>query len=139
MWHLRTSVDNPFGNQDILGAANPTFMARDLSDQDTAILQKLAPECLTDQCSESGHRFRSIIPPVANHFATTPQDFVRRFLRLDDAEFSYLVGLIMDGSESLGCLSPDYADAFNVAVAGRMGQDTAKRVMRIYALSEGCD
>lgn len=114
-------------------------MARELSPRDIGILRKLAPECDDETCSNSGHRFRSILPPVANHYTNGSQDFARRFLRLDDEEFSYLVGLVLDGSESLGCLSPEYADTFFEIVSGRMGPDTATRVARVFAFSEGCD
>ena len=43
-------------------------MARTLSEHDIALLLKLAPECDTLICKGSENAYRSILPPVANHY-----------------------------------------------------------------------
>ena len=74
-------------------------MPRELSARDQEILKKLAPECSDEICAGSGHAFRSILPPVANHFAMGEADFADRIGRLSDDDLRYLVDLVRDGGE----------------------------------------
>ena len=83
-------------------------MARTLSSRDMEILNKLAPELCDPLCPGSGHEFFSILPPVSNHFAADEKDFARRLRNLSREDLEYLVGLILDGSESIGCISPKH-------------------------------
>ncbi|MBU4075726.1 MAG: hypothetical protein KKI06_03300 [Euryarchaeota archaeon] len=45
-------------------------MARKLKTEDIVILKKLAPELADTSCAHSGHEFRSVLPPVSQHFST---------------------------------------------------------------------
>jgi len=114
-------------------------MPRILSEKDLAMLRKLAPECGDLVCIGSGVPFRSLLPPVANHFAAGPTDFDDRLARLDDDELRTLVGLIETGEESLGCVPPAYADVLIARLAARLGPGTAGRVLGIYEADAGCE
>ena len=114
-------------------------MSRTLSPEDLEVLMALAPEYRGLACANSGAPFRSILPPVANHFARDAEDFRARLASLPDTGLQYLADRIIDGSESLGCLPPEYADVLSDAIADRIAPGTARMVMRIYAASEACD
>jgi len=114
-------------------------MPRELTDRDREILKKLAPECAEEICSGSGHAFRSILPPVANHFATGEADFAERVGRLSDGDLRYLVELILDGAESLACVPPEYLSIFLQRVADRLGEKQAEAIVMIYAEEGGCE
>lgn len=51
------------------------IMARLLSETDIGILKTVALECEGYLCSGSGMAYRSILPPLANHYAKDAQDF----------------------------------------------------------------
>ncbi|MGA2935210.1 MAG: hypothetical protein ABSD81_08665 [Methanomicrobiales archaeon] len=114
-------------------------MPRELSDRDREILKKLAPECGDEICSGSGHAFLSILPPVANHFSTSEDDFAERIGRLTDDDLAYLVGLILDGRESLGCAPPEYIEIFLRRVAERLGNRPAEEIVMRYAEEGECE
>ncbi len=114
-------------------------MARDLSSHDIELLKKLAPECEGIICSGSGSHYRSVLPPLANHFASDEDDFKRRLELLDDADISYLLDLIRDGSESLGCIPPAFVRAFVLMVAERVDFDTANELILIYSEEDSCE
>jgi len=92
-------------------------MPRILSEKDLAMLRKLAPECGDLVCIGSGVPFRSLLPPVANHFAAGPADF----------------------DDRLGCVPPAYADVLIARIAARLGPGTAGRVLGIYEADAGCE
>jgi hypothetical protein len=104
-------------------------MPRELSDRDREILKRLAPECSDEICSGSDHAFLSILPPVANHFAKDGPDFSARIERLSDDDLGYLVDLILDGGESLGCVPPDFIEIFLSRVAERLGNRRAEEIV----------
>ena len=79
------------------------IMARTLSEHDIALLLKLAPECDTLICKGSENAYRSILPPVANHYAKDADDFAMRLNRLTDEEFVALVDLIHTSPCGAGC------------------------------------
>jgi hypothetical protein len=114
-------------------------MPRELSDRDREILKKLAPECAEEICAGSGHAFRSILPPVANHFATGEADFAGRIGRLTDDDLRYLVDLVRDGGESLGCVPPELLSLFLQMVADRLGRRQAEELVMIYAQEGECE
>ena len=103
-------------------------MARELAEKDWALLKILAPECDAVVCINSGFMYRSILPPVANHYANDEQDFLERLSRLSDEDLRYLVSLVTDGSESLGCMEPGFAATFIDFVRKRLGDEAAKSV-----------
>ncbi|KXS38986.1 MAG: hypothetical protein AWU58_2064 [Methanohalophilus sp. T328-1] len=114
-------------------------MARKLDGKDIELLKKLAPECSDLECNSSGVNFKSILPPVANHFSRDISDFSRRLEALSEKEMEYLLDLIKDGRESLGCLRPDYVLAFQEIVASRAGEEQAGEIIRIYTANDVCE
>ncbi len=120
------------------GPLGDDLMARILSERDAAVLKKAAPECMGLVCAGSGGPYRSILPPLANHYAADAEDFRVRLERLDDDDLRYLAGLILDGSESLGCVPPDYIEVFLTFVDDRLGRDAALSILRHYESEDGC-
>jgi hypothetical protein len=114
-------------------------MPRELSGRDQEILKKLAPECSDEICAGSGHAFRSLLPPVANHFTTGEADFGERIGRLSDDDLRYLVDLIRDGGESLGCVPPELLSIFLQRVADRLGRKQAEELVALYTEEAGCE
>jgi hypothetical protein len=114
-------------------------MPRELSNRDLDLLKKLAPECTEIVCSGSGFAFRSILPPVANHFAVDAADFRSRLDRLTPDDLMYLVTLIRDGSESMGCVPPEYGGVFIDTVSAKLDTRTAAEMMEIYENSQQCE
>lgn len=102
------------------------------------MLKRLAPECSDEICSGSGHAFLSILPPVANHYSRDEADFSERIGRLSDEDLKYLVELILDGKESLGCVPVEFIAVFLRRVAERLGNRSAEEIVMHYAEEEGC-
>ncbi len=113
-------------------------MARELSERDWGLLKILAPECDEVVCISSGFVYRSILPPVANHYANDEQDFLERVSRLSNEDLGYLVSLVTDGSESLGCVEPAYAEAFIDLIKRRLGNEAAESVLNVYEEIDEC-
>jgi hypothetical protein len=114
-------------------------MPRELSAKDIQLLRILAPECEGTTCGSSGIRFRSVLPPVAQHFASDEDDFRARIARLDNSDLEYLIGCIRNRSESLGCIRPAYVRIFVELVAERLGFGTAEEVIEVYVETGECD
>jgi len=114
-------------------------MPRELSAKDIHLLKILAPECEGTTCGSSGTTFRSILPPVAQHFATNEDDFRARITRLNNSDLEYLVGCVRNGSESLGCIKPAFVRVFVELVAKRLGFETAEEVIEYYVESRECE
>lgn len=114
-------------------------MARDLSEKDIEILQKLAPECGDLTCGGSGHRFHAILPPVSNHFAESAEDFSERISRLSDDELKYITEKILRGEEGLGCVETEDAEALVKLVHDRISPEMAKKVIAAYESGGECD
>lgn len=108
-------------------------MSRALSQKDLDILAKLAPE-LDTHCNQAGHQFRSIIPPLSHHLATSSADFVERLERLTDDELAYLAELVFGGMEDLTCASPEYVFAFCDLIRRRVSKEQGDKVAAIYAM-----
>ncbi len=113
-------------------------MARQLDEKDIKILRILAPECEEMICSGSGVEFRSILPPVANHYSRSEEDFKKRLLRLTDGDLRYLVGKIKEGEESVACVPPEYADILIGEISIREGKDVANEILNIYETADEC-
>ena len=107
-------------------------MARTLSSRDMEILNKLAPELCDPLCPGSGHEFFSILPPVSNHFAADEKDFARRLRSLSREDLEYLVDLILDGSESIGCISPEHIVVLAEYVADTLSFEKAEQIIELY-------
>ncbi|MFZ2499604.1 MAG: hypothetical protein ACP5N0_12705 [Methanosarcina sp.] len=111
-------------------------MARILSETDIGILKIVAPECAGLLCSGSGVPYRSILPPLANHYSKDAADFLRRINLLSREDLEYLVELILSGEESLGCVPFNYIVLFVANVSERLGEEIAAQVRKSYDNSE---
>lgn len=107
-------------------------MSRELDEKDIALLKKLAPELREILCEHSKMPYKSILPPLANHFSKDVKDFERRLRNLNDDELAYLVDMVMDGLESLACVPPDHAEAFISLVAERISKEVAEKIAALY-------
>lgn len=113
-------------------------MARILSDKDIDLLKKLAPECEDLLCSGSGVPYRSILPPLANHYSLDAIDFHRRVSGISSGDLDYLIALILEGEESLGCVPPDYIIIFLKVVEEKLGEEAAATVRQKYEENHEC-
>jgi hypothetical protein len=105
---------------------------RMLNQKDIEILKKLAPEV------EGNHiEYRSILPPVSMHYAADEEDFESRLKRLGTEDLAYLADRILDGSECLLCISPEYARAFLAVLEENISEETAERIRELYTSSTG--
>jgi hypothetical protein len=111
---------------------------RDLSQKDIDILKQLAPECKGLDCAGSGAPYKSILPPLANHFAKDENDFRERLEKLGQENLEYLLSLIQNGSESLSCVPPGYMQIFINVVTEKLGTEKAKAAFRTYILNPKC-
>jgi hypothetical protein len=76
--------------------------------------------------------FHSILPPVSNHFAQDSDDFIQRINRLSDEELTYIVDIILNGEESMGCLPLEDVEAFVHLVHDRLSPEMAQKVIAAY-------
>ncbi|MDV2480749.1 hypothetical protein F8E02_01755 [Methanoculleus sp. Wushi-C6] len=111
-------------------------MPRELDEKDFAILRKLAPEHSGILCPESGHDFRSILPPVSNHIAVDEEDFAERVGRLSNEDWNYLADQILSGREDLGCMPEEDIDTILVHIGDAVSEESAERIRKLYRLSE---
>lgn len=114
-------------------------MARILQERDIEILRKLAPEVDDLICSGSGLEYRSILPPVSRHYASDELDFARRLERLTAEDLQYLADVIVDRTESLGCMPPEDVEALVRIVAEKVSDEAAHRILALYESAEECD
>jgi hypothetical protein len=113
-------------------------MARELSEKDRQILMKLVPE-LDDLVSQGMDvEYMNILPPVANHHSKDESDFEERLKRLSADEIRYLAELVLEGTESTGCLYPEYAEAFFVVAGQRLSEEVADKLREAYESGDGC-
>jgi DNA-binding Lrp family transcriptional regulator len=108
---------------------------RRLSEKDIEILKKLAPEIE----SRTRVEYRSILPPVSMHFAVDEEDFSERLKRLERDDISYLADRILDGSECLLCITPEYARAFLEALDEKLSSEKTEQIRELYKSSTGYD
>ena len=113
-------------------------MSRTLSEEDIRLLEKLAPECSSLTCKTSASEYRSILAPVANHFAKDADDFAERLLRLTDDEFLGIVALIRSGEESIGCLPVECAEILISETMKRGDMNAANELYALYEMGGGC-
>ena len=111
-------------------------MSRDLSQKDIDLLKKVAPECKGLDCAGSSAPYRSILPPLANHFATDENDFRERLEKLGSEDLQYLLSLINNGSESLNCVPPHYLQVFIDLVNERLKLSLTKE--SFYIVMKKC-
>ncbi|MGA9098556.1 MAG: hypothetical protein WB392_06450 [Methanotrichaceae archaeon] len=113
-------------------------MARELGDKDREILRKLVPEFEELLSQGIDLEYMNILPPVANHHSKDERDFGERLKRLSTEDLNYLADCVIDGSESLGCLYPEYADVFFEALSGKLSSETLAKVREAYESGSGC-
>lgn len=106
---------------------------RKLSEKDIEILKKLAPEIE----KKSKIEYRSILPPVSMHYAVDEEDFEARLERLSAEDLKYMADKILDGSECLLCITPEFARIFVDLLTERMAGNEAERVKELYETSTG--
>jgi hypothetical protein len=104
---------------------------RKLSQKDTDILAKLAPE------ARQPFHYRSILPPVSFHYAADEEDFRDRLERLSEEDFRYLADKILDGSECLLCISPESARIFVDLLEEKVPGEAAESIRKLYKSSTG--
>ena len=108
-------------------------MGRELDKKDIDIMKKLVPEIAG--FVESGRmkiEYMNILPPVANHYSRGANDFDRRLQNLSSEDVKYLADKIIDGSESVSRLSPDYAEVFFAYVGRSLTEGVADELREIY-------
>jgi hypothetical protein len=111
-------------------------MARTLGDMDRNIVNKLAPEIVEMQRHGIDLDYLNILPPVANHHSKDEQDFAQRLNRLSAEDMRYLSDRILDGSESLGCLYPEFAEVFFDVLGKKLSSEAADRLREAYESGE---
>jgi hypothetical protein len=113
-------------------------MARELSPRDIAVLKKVAPECEGLECAGSKAPYKSILPPLSNHYAKNEEDFRNRISALNKDDLEYLLSLIKTGEESLGCVQPNYMTIFIETITEKLGKEKASEVKSVYAMWNEC-
>jgi len=112
-------------------------MARELSEKDRQILIKMVPE-LDDMIKHGVDiEYRNILPPVANHHSRDEKDFEARLKKLSAEEMRYLADLVLEGTESTGCLYPEYAEVFFSVAGQRLSEEVADKLREAYESGEG--
>ena len=109
-------------------------MVRVLNERDLTLLSTMAPEFSGEACRGSGVAYRSLLPPVANHYSRNAADFKDRIGRLPDEDFRYLIDLMLTGEESLHCLSPEFFSSLEERIKAVAGPDIARKIGARYAL-----
>lgn len=114
------------------------FMARRLSERDVQILMKLVPEL--EDLSKKGIdlEYRNILPPVANHHSRNEKDFENRLKQLSAEDMRYLADLVLAGTESTGCLYPEFAEVFFTVAGLRLSGVVADQLREAYETGGEC-
>jgi hypothetical protein len=114
------------------------YMGRDLNERDLQILKRLVPELEELQSRGVDIEYMNILPPVANHHSRGVSDFEQRLKRLPAEDMSYLSDLILQGTEGLCCLQPDFAEVFFTVAGQRLSSDVADRLRLAYETGGDC-
>ena len=113
-------------------------MARELSARDREILGKLVPEMEGLLAQGIDIEYMNILPPVANHHSRDEKDFEERLKHLNAEDIRFLADRILDGTENLGCLNPQFAEVFFMVAGQRLSSTVADRLREVYETAEGC-
>jgi len=113
-------------------------MARELDKNDMRILKKMVPEL--DDMLHSGIEidYMNVLPPVANHHSKDEKDFEERLKWLSTEENKYLVDRVLEGSEGLSCLYPEYAEAFFTVAGRKLSSEVADKLRDAYETGDEC-
>ena len=71
------------------------------------------------------------------HYAVDAEDFESRLERLDDQDLEYLASRILDGSECLLCISPEFARIFLDILEQKSSREKAEPIRKLYKSSTG--
>jgi hypothetical protein len=66
------------------------------------------------------------------------KDFEARLKRLSAEEMRYLADLALGGTESTGCLYPDFAEAFFIVAGQRLSGEVADQLREAYESGGEC-
>ena len=89
-------------------------MAREFTQKDIEIFNKLAPELQGNIISPQGHQYLFILRPISHRIAQSGEDFKERVMRLTDDELEYLVDLALKAQEDIRGLDEDMYDFIEV-------------------------
>jgi len=112
---------------------------RELDENDIRILKKLVPELEDMLSSGIDIEYMNVLPPVANHHSKNEKDFRDRLKRLSTEEIKYLVDKVLEGSEGLSCLHPEYAEAFFTVAGRKLSGEVADRLREAYEMGGECE
>jgi hypothetical protein len=113
-------------------------MARELDEKDIELIKKLVPEIADMLDSGIELEYMNILPPVANHHSRDISDFEERLQKLSAEDVKYLADKVIDGSEALSCLYPEYAEVFFTIVERTLSGDVADRLREVYETGGEC-
>ena len=108
-------------------------MSRELDAKDIDLIKKLVPEIVN--FLESGRmeiEYMNVLPPVANHYSRNASDFENRLKKLSAEDVKYLADKIIDGSEGVSHLDPEYAEVFFTIVGRTLSEGAADSLREIY-------
>jgi hypothetical protein len=111
-------------------------MARTLSPHDIKLLQHMAPEFAGEECSVASSPYKSLLTPIAKHYAADADDFVMRIQKLSPDDLQYLCDLIISGKESLHCMPPDYFSMLVAHIKETIGAPLATRITAVYVAEQ---
>ena len=114
------------------------YMGRDLNDRDLTILKKLVPELEELHSQGVDIEYMNILPPVANHHSRGVSDFEQRLKKLSVEDMRDLSDLILEGTEGLCCLQPDFAEVFFTVAGQRLSSDMADKLRLAYETGGDC-
>ena len=107
-------------------------MARELDEVDLQILKKLVPELEGILNAGITVEYMNVLPPVANHHSRDEVDFLERLKRLTSSEIQYLADQVLSGNESLGCMYPEFAEAFFTIAEERLSKEVSDQLREAY-------
>jgi hypothetical protein len=114
------------------------IMGRELSEKDKEILKRLVPELKEMQEQGIEIEYMNILPPLANHHSKDEKDFERRLKTLSTEDMRYLSDRVLDGTESLCCLYPEFAEVFFTVAGQRLSSEVADQLREAYASGGDC-
>ena len=101
-------------------------------------MMKLVPELEALQKKGIEIEYMNILPPVANHHSRSVQEFEQRLKNLSVADMRYLADMVLQGTESTGCLYPDFAEVFFSVAGQRLSSEVADQLREAYESGGEC-
>jgi hypothetical protein len=113
-------------------------MARDLTEEDLSILKTMVPELAEMENQGIKIEYMNILPPVANHHSSGVLEFEQRLKKLSVEEMRYLADLVIEGTESTGCLYPEFAETFFTVAGQKISSEVADQLREAYESGGDC-